>query len=424
MQEHLLQYLWQYRLYASDKKLMTTDGQEMIVINPGQWNRNTGPDFLEAQILIQQTRWVGHVELHLRSSDWLKHKHQDDENYTRLILHVVYEHDSEIRTSDGSSFPTLELKPYLNLQHIQRYQQLQNQSQWIPCESYLARIPSIFIEKQKERMLAERLERRNIDILNCLHEHQGDWKEVFYIELATAFGLHINRESFRNLARRTPLKLLSKYKNSLFRLEALLFGQAGFLYDYFEDEYPLLLQQEYEFHRIKHQLEPMTKNQWKFLRLRPANFPSIRIAQFAQLIHRSSHLLQEVLDCEDIKKLSTLFMTEVSGYWWTHYHFAEASKEREKRTGPSFIQLLLINVVIPFVYVYGKAHAKDFLCERALLWLSALPHEDNQIISQWKMRKIPVEHAADSQALLQLKTMYCDHKRCLECGLGYQVLRM
>jgi hypothetical protein len=207
-------------------------------------------------------------------------------------------------------------------------------------------------------------------------------------------------------------------------LEALLFGQAGFLYDYFEDEYPLLLQQEYEFHRIKHQLEPMTKNQWKFLRLRPANFPSIRIAQFAQLIHRSSHLLQEVLDCEDIKKLSTLFMTEVSGYWWTHYHFAEASKEREKRTGPSFIQLLLINVVIPFVYVYGKAHAKDFLCERALLWLSALPHEDNQIISQWKMRKIPVEHAADSQALLQLKTMYCDHKRCLECGLGYQVLRM
>lgn len=423
MSENLLQFIWQFRLYNASKPLLTTEGLEVIVIHPGTLNKHAGPDFLEAKIKIGNTLWVGNIEVHLKSSDWKKHQHEQNENYSNLILHVVYEHDEEVETHNNSQFPTIELKYHLDKKWLYKYESMMNEQQFIPCEKYIEEVREITIHQQLDRMLTERLEAKTVYIQTLLSQYNYNWHEVFYVVLARSFGLQINQDAFEQLAKSIPLSLFAKHKNNIFQLEALLYGQAGFLFDYFDELYPIQLQKEYQYLQKLYHLKPIEKYRWKFLRLRPANFPTIRIAQYAQLLFQSTHLFSRITEAKSIKEIEQLFQIEVSDFWQSHYTFLETSLEKTKSIGLSFIQLIIINAVIPAIFEYGKLQGKEAYCIKAIEFLKQLKAEKNMIIDQWNLLGIHCESAADSQALLQLKKSYCDKKRCLECSIGFAVLK-
>ncbi len=423
MSENLLQFIWKHRLYASLPVLKTIEGDEVIILHPGQLNVNAGPDFLEARLKIGHTLWAGNIELHLKSSDWNKHEHQENPAYSKLIMHVVYEHDSEIETMNDTTFPTLELKRHIDKTLLLNFENLMHSKTFIPCEELISQVNELTLHQQITRTLMERLEEKTLAIQTLLKRYKNNWQEVFYVQLARGFGLHINQDAFEQLAIQTPLQLLGKHKNNLLQVEALLFGQAGFLFDYFDETYPMLLQSEYEYLKKLHTLHPMEKHQWKFLRLRPANFPTLRIAQFARLIVDSNHLFSKVLSAETIKEIEQLFKINVSDYWLVHYNFLEKSIERNKSLGKTFVHTLIINVIVPMLFIYGKLQGKEAYCEKSIRLLEELPAEKNSIISTWKEIGIKTDNAADTQGLLQLKKKYCDAKNCLECSIGYAVLR-
>ncbi len=423
MSESLLQFIWRHRLYATSSILKTIEGDEIIVLHPGQLNTHAGPDFLEAKLKIGQTLWAGNVELHLKSSDWNKHQHQQNIRYSKLILHVVYEHDADIETMNNTVFPTLELKHHIDERLLLNYEQLMLATKFIPCEKSIQQVRELILHQQLTRMLAERLEEKTLHIKELLKKYNNNWQEVFYVQLARGFGLHINQDAFEQLALQTPLQLLAKHKNNILQIEALLFGQAGFLFDYFDEPYPLVLQNEYEYLKKLHHLSAIEKHHWKFLRLRPANFPTLRIAQFAQLIVDSTHLFSKVIEANSLKEIETLFNVIVSDYWLTHYNFQEKSLIRNKSLGTSFVQTIIINAIIPVLFIYGKLQGQEKYCEKAIEFLQQLPAEKNSIITEWNQIGIKTQSAADTQALLQLKKNYCDTKRCLECGIGFAIMR-
>ena len=423
MTENLLQFIWQHRLYSTKEPLQSTEGETIIVLHPGSLNTHAGPDFLEARIVLNNTLWAGNIEVHVKSSDWILHQHQKDENYDRLILHVVYNNDAGISTSKGSIFSTLELKSYVDESLFDRYKQLMESNRFIPCESIIGSVPSLTIQIQLERMVAERLEEKTGRILELLTLKNNNWQEVFYIQLARAFGIHINQDAFERLALQTPLHLKKKYKNQQPIIEALLFGQAGFLSDYFDEAYPDLLHSEYQYLKKLYDLEPISVHLWKFLRLRPANFPTIRLAQFAQLIFQSTHLFSKMVNAQSLNDLENLFDIDVSGYWLNHYTFRDESAHRKKHLGKSFIHTLISNAVVPSLFIYGKLQGKSNLCEKAIYFLQQLPAESNQIIRKWESKMGVAKNAADTQALLQLHKKYCIPKKCLSCGIGYHILK-
>jgi hypothetical protein len=423
MSEKLLQFIWQHRLYASHLSFKTIEGEPLVVLHPGQLNTHAGPDFIEAKIKIGDTVWVGHVELHCKTSDWNKHLHQEDIRYSKLILHVVFIHDAEITTWDHTLFPTLELKSYIDERLLLRYQQFMLNTKFVSCEDQIHTVPQLQIQQQLSRMLAERLDEKTIPIRESLKRLQNNWHEVFYIQLARGFGVHINQDAFEQLALITPISILAKHRNNLFQIEALLFGQAGFLFDYFDESYPVLLQKEYEYLSKLYHLKPMQKHHWKFLRLRPANFPTLRIAQFAQIIVDAHQLFSKLIEAENIQQLTSLFNITVSDYWLNHYNFNEKSIFKNKPIGSSFMQTLIINTIVPILFLYGKWQGKEEYFNKAIRWLEALPAEKNSIVDEWKRLGIRPQSAADSQALLQLRNKYCDARRCLECSIGYALLK-
>lgn len=423
MTEKLLQFIWQHRLYNTELPLQTTEHETIIVLHPGSLNTHAGPDFLEAKLKIGETVWAGNIEIHLKSSDWNKHLHQHDASYSNLILHVVFEDDEPIRTKDNLYFPTLVLHQHINQALLENYERLMQNHGFIPCAKLIDTVRDITIHQQLDRMLIERLTDKTEYIQALLERFQSNWQEVFYVQLARGFGLHINQDVFERLALQTPLNLFAKHKQQLLQIEALVFGQAGFLNDYFDEAYPQELQREYAYLKKLYSLHSIEQHQWKFLRLRPANFPTLRLAQFAQLLHESSHLFSKIMEADSLKSIEKLFRFTVSEYWLNHYTFQEKSAERTKKLGKTFIQNLIINVIIPTVFLYGKLQAKPSYCNKALEWLRALPPEKNSIIDQWKTTKIDIQSAYDTQALLQLKKHYCDHKQCLSCGIGYALLK-
>ncbi|MCC7028801.1 MAG: DUF2851 family protein [Chitinophagaceae bacterium] len=423
MTENLLHYIWQYRLYTTAIPLKTIDGEPVLVIHPGILNVNAGPDFLEAKIKIGSTTWAGNIEIHTLSSDWDRHQHQKDENYDKLILHVVYMNDAAVKTLHGSGFPTLELHPYLMPELLEKYRHMMHNKATIPCAAHFRSVKKITIALQIQRMLAERLDEKVHGIMALLHQFQNNWQEVLYVQLARSFGLHINQHAFEMLALRTPLGVLAKHKSNPLQIEALLFGQAGFLNDYFDEAYPLLLQQEYNYLKKLHHLEGVSKVLWKFLRLRPANFPTIRIAQFAQLIIQSAHLFSKIKDAAILSEIEKLFAADVSPYWKTHYTFGEISAERDKHVGKAFIQTTIINAIVPTLFVYGRLQGNQDMCDRAIALLQKLPAEKNSILAKWLTLGFTSENAADTQAILQLYNKYCVEKKCLQCGIGYEILK-
>ena len=421
MKESILHYVWQHKLFTAHD-LRTTDGEPVDVIDVGKHNTDAGPDFFNAKIKIGDTLWAGNVEIHTNSSDWSKHNHQSDKAYDSVILHVVDAADTDVYRIDGVQIPQLRLVYSKSIET--NYEKLISEQKWIPCSDKIGSVPAVFIQSWKNALLTERLESKLLAITNLLNENKQHWEDAFYITLARNFGFGTNSQAFETLAKSLPLSALGKHKDQLFQLEALLFGQAGLLNKDATDEYATKLKQEYDFLRSKFSLQPMECSQWKLLRLRPDNFPHVRIAQFAALIHSSSKLFTKMVDNPNIDYLKGIFACKPSSYWQTHYLFAQESAKKSKNLGSQSINSILINTVVPFLFCY--AHQKNIqdLKDKALLILEQIPAERNAIVSGWQNLGLTTESAYDSQALLQLKKLYCDDKKCLRCRIGHKVLTL
>ena len=421
MREDFLHYLWRMKRLRLDQ-LQTTQGESIQILHFGRHNTHAGPDFTEARIKIADTLWVGNVEMHLKSSEWLAHRHQEDKAYDTVILHVVLEEDQIIFRNNGERIPCIELQKRIPPKISKNYQQLLHNVYWIPCQHHFAEVREMTKNLWLDRLLVERLEQKTLSIQERLQHNTNSWEDTFYQVLARNFGLKVNTDPFELLALQTPHKLYAKHKNNLFQIEALLFGQSGLLDEDFEDAYPNALKKEYLFLKGKYQLSPIKKESWRFLRMRPANFPTIRIAQFATLTFQSLHLFSKMLEVKTIKDIEELLTVEISEYWHTHYVFDKPSKKRIKTLGTNTIHLLVMNAIVPCLFLYGTQKDAEEYKDKALALLEELPAEKNAIISQWERLGMRPNSAYQTQALLQLKKEYCTKQRCLECAVGNRIL--
>jgi len=423
MHESFLHFLWRWRRFDVHS-LLSTEGQPIEILHPGEHNSHAGPDFFNARLRIGDTTWAGNVEIHLRASEWLAHHHNDDRAYDNVVLHVVLEEDQPMRRANGERIACLELRHRIPPKIWEAYQRLEHERAWIPCESFFPKTPEVVRLNWLDRVLVERLEQKTAAVAEMLTATSNHWEEAFYRVLARNFGLKVNAEPFEALARSLPLLTLAKHKSSLTQVEALLFGQAGMLDETFADARPLELQREYRHLAHKYGLVPLAASQWKFLRLRPANFPTVRIAQFAALVHQSAHLFSKILEANTLRELENLFDVQPGEYWRDRFQFDKPSVRRAKPLGRDFVHLLVINTVVPFLFFYGKEKGRDELQKRAVRLLEELPPESNTITEGWAaLLGPPARNAYQTQALLHLKTRYCDAKRCLECGVGNAILK-
>jgi hypothetical protein len=422
--EDFLHYIWKFRLF-NRINLRTTEGEELEVYSAGLHNSNAGPDFQNARIRIGETTWAGNAELHISSSDWQKHGHTTDNAYDNVILHVVYRDDVPLLRADGRRVPTLELKDRISAELFNRYHNLVFGNQTIiPCEGTIATVDGLTLQNWLTRILVERMEKRSEAIIAALVNNRGDWEETFYQFLAANFGFKTNALPFELMAKSLPQNILAKHKNSPMQIEALIFGQAGFLADELTDAYPQKLKVEYDFLRKKYNLTPIENHLWKFLRMRPQNFPTIRLAQFATLIVQSNHLFSKILDTQDVKGLKELFGNiHVNEYWLTHYRFDKESKPAGKSLGDSSVNTLLLNTVAQFLFSYGKHLQLQHFVSRSLKLLESIPAEQNNITADFVNLGLKINSAFESQAVLELKNNYCDYKKCLQCGVGIKILK-
>lgn len=420
MKESLLHYVWQYKLFPAEMK--TTAGNGVEIIDIGRVNPNAGPDFFNAKIKMDGTVWVGNVEIHAKSSDWKKHRHTTDKAYDNVILHVVENADGEVFRTNNQPIPQIELKVPEKI--LNNYKELFGEKKWIYCEDKLQNIDKVLVRAWISSLLVQRLEQKMETIHQLLKTSGNNWEEAFYVSLARSFGFGVNSQPFEMLAKSLSQNILGKHKDNLFQIEAMLFGQGGFLEENMDDIYFQKLKKEYSFLRIKYNLTPVPVFQWKMLRLRPDNFPHIRLAQFAQLVFSSSKLFSKIIETSNLADVIKLFNSEVSDYWKEHYTFAKESAFSRKRLGKSSIEILLINTVVPFLFAYSVYKNEEQLRERALEFLEKIPAERNAVISKWNELGIKALSAYDSQALLQLKKKYCDEKNCLRCRFGHKILTM
>lgn len=420
MQESLLQFIWQYSLY-SPAGLRTTDGEPVTIVHPGKRNTDAGPDFTEARIRIGPALFIGQVELHVHSSDWERHGHRQNAAYRNIILHVVYRDD---RPGIAGNTPVLELAGAIPLYVLRQYTDLIETLQPIPCARQLSQVKSLTRESWLGRMLAERWECKLEEWAEQLEQSAGDWRSLLYWRMAANFGFKVNAVPFLMLAQSVPLSILGRHRENLLQVEALLFGQAGLLQGSFIDDYPRRLQEEYVFLAGKYRLRPVPAHLWKFMRLRPANFPTIRIAQFAMLLHRSVHLFTRFLEAGSAAETATLLEVEAGDYWLRHVRFDEPQQKASvKRLGADSVDNIIINTVAPLRFLYAHRQGKLPEQEQALQWLDEVPAENNAVIRRWEEAGWTVQHAAGSQGLLQLYNTYCSGKRCLECAIGLSIIR-
>lgn len=422
MEEAFLHYVWKFQLF-SQTKLKTTAGDELQLIRAGFHNLDSGPDFFNGQIRLGETRWAGNIEIHLKASDWRKHLHQKDQAYDKVILHVVWEADEEIARKNGELIPTLELKGLVKRQLIEKYKLLQNSPTTIPCANQLESVPPRIINQQLDRVLVERMERKSAQIQRLLKQYQNDWEQCLYHLICKYFGFNLNAIPMELLAVNLPLIKLRKHLHNQTELECLLYGQAGFLQREFDDDYPQKLQREFTFLEKKFGLKPIQEHLWKYSKLRPAGFPTIRLSQLAALLHRQQQMFQKLMEVENFKEIEAMFHTQASGYWNNHYQFdKKAERSHTKNLGKNSIYLLLINVIAPLYFTYGQETAKQRFKDQALDLLEKLPPEKNKVIRLWDKLGIKSENSADTQALIELKKQHCDSKKCINCNIGNQIL--
>lgn len=422
MTEEFLHHIWKFRLF-DQLELKTTKGELVEIQKPGEHNFDAGPDFFNGKIKVGETLWAGNVEVHINSSDWKRHLHQNDKAYDNIILHVVNNADTVLHRSTGEEIPTLEIKNRIHKKLYQNYLNFKSSNDWLPCEKQLLVVPEFIINGTKDKLLLERLERKSQSILNSLKLNNNNWEETFYQSLARNFGFKTNAEPFELLAKSLPSIVFGKHKNNLLQLEALLFGQAGMLFEHFSEKYPQQLQNEYAFLKQKFKLHPIEKHLWKYLRLRPINFPSIRIAQFAGLIFSSSHLFSKILELENASELKKIMNVSASEYWESHFMLDRTSTKKPKHLGDESINNIIINTIVPFLFVYGKQKDEEKFVNKALLFLEQTTGESNSIIRKWEELGVSVKTAHSTQALLQLKNEYCNHKKCLNCSIGNYLLK-
>ena len=415
MREEFLYYLWENRL--TDKDLKTAEGEAVEVVVTGYRNTDSGPDFLEAKIQIGDKLWAGHVEIHVKSSDWNRHGHQNDKAYNNVILHVVYENDIQV-----NDIPTLELKGHFDETLFAQYQKFISSKGWIPCEKNIAQVPVFTRLSWLDRMAVERLESKSGTVNKILEANQFDWEDALYKLLMRYFGLKVNNEAFEYLSNILPFKTLLKHADNLLQVEAMLMGCAGFLEDDFTEEYPLLLKREFAVMKAKFNLLTMPAERWKFMRMRPSNFPTIRLAQMAQLIHKNGCLFSKIKAAKNTVEVKALFDMEASDYWEMHWRFGVSTESKPKHLGETTADVLTINAVAPLLFCYGKLHKDESVCETALQFLEETEAEDNAVIRHYAQCGIKAENAMQTQALLHLYSYFCKRKRCIECRIGNVLL--
>ena len=418
--EQLLHYVWKHKIFPL-KELKTTTGQQVEVIDTGLANTDAGPDFFNAKLKLDGVLWIGNIEIHERSSDWFKHGHHADAGYNSVILHIASEIDTEISRSNGERIPQIQL---ICPEAVRtNYKELLETDSYPPCYRIIPSLPPFTAHSWMTALQMERFEQKATLLNERLKRCQGNWEDAFFITLARNFGFGLNGDAFETWAHRLPFRAVDKHRNDLFQIEAIFFGQAGILEDSDGDGYYLRLKKEYTYLQHKFGLIPMDASLWRFLRLRPANFPHIRIAQLACLYHRAYGLLSRIMETETLQGVRDILKGGTSEYWLTHYTFGGSSPSRPKTLSNTSLDLLIINTVVTFLYAYGLHKGNRVLCARAGSFLEELKAENNYITRMWEQCGMKASNAADSQALIQLKKEYCYKKKCLYCRIGYEYLK-
>ena len=421
MKEDFLHYVWQYRKFAFSR-LRTVQGESLQILDVGNSIQHSVPGFFNARIILENQKWAGNIEIHFKSSDWYLYHHGRDSYYDNVILHVVWKHDAGVFRKDNSEIPVLELCHFVSPDLIHEYQKLQARKSWINCEKDIKAIPRFLMQNWNKRLFSERLERKMAPINALLKESSNDWEATFFCLLAKNFGLNVNGGTFFKIARSIPFHVIRKESFDVRCLEALFFGQAGFLTGDSQDDYMKELKDLYDYLSVKYQLKNDFNLRIEFFRLRPDNFPTIRLGQLAMLCHRQRNLFSKIIAAKSLPDFYALFDISASGYWEQHYNFEKSSKLKDKSLSRPFVDLLIINTVIPFKYAYDMFLGKN-ISEDYVRILQEIKPEDNSVISKFKDFGMNPVNAFETQSLLQLKNIYCDKNRCLECVIGVELLK-
>ena len=417
MQERLLQFIWQFR-YFNQRQLILSNGCRLEVLHPGIFNLNQGPDFQQARLRMDGLLWVGNVELHVRTSDWFTHAHHKDSLYRNVILHVVWEDDIN---NPNDPIPVLTLQNLVPKVLLQQYEEWMVSRQFIPCQQQFLQVNYLVMAAWKDRLLVERLERKSSWILDILDQTRQHWEETCWWLLARNFGLKVNADAFEAVARSLPLSLIARHRPQLMQLEALLLGQAGLLTPLFAYQYPALLKREYEFYKAKYSLGQIHLPVY-FLRMRPPSFPTVRLAQLAMLLHSSKQLFRQLLESDSIMELRLLLNVTAGADWDHHYTLEEVAPPKPKHMGEEFTDSIILNTVIPLVFTYGSWKNEQAYKNKAVQWLLQLPAEKNSITNSFRLIGAGTGNAFESQAMIELKTQYCDRKKCLDCAIGNHLI--
>ena len=428
--EEILHYVWKHKLLPLNE-LTTTDGREVEVLDPGLHNRDAGPDFFNAKVRIGDALWVGNVEIHLRSSEWYAHGHDRDSKYNNVVLHVVAEADTDVLTNDHRYLPQLILKVPDSVR--EHYDELLTTDHYPPCYRIIKNLSPLMVHSWMAALQTERLEQKTQAIAERVRQCDGSWEDAYFQTLARNFGFGINGEAFEQWALSVPLSSVGHHRDDLFQIEAIFMGQAGLLNpdsvpsrykaDALAEGYFTRLRNEYLYLQHKFSLQPIDHHQWRFLRLRPQNFPYIRIAQLAQLYYSRQASLSQLVECRSVNEIIKILDTHATPYWQTHYVFGSESERSEKTISPASRRLIVINTAIPMLFAFGRHKHDERLCDRAFDLLEELRAEQNHITRMWQECGLSVSTAGDSQALIQLKKEYCDRKDCLRCRIGYEYLK-
>lgn len=424
MKESFLHHIWQMQ-YFNKQNLQTNLHEPVMIFNPGSYNTDSGPDFSNARIRIGSVEWVGSVEIHTLSSEWINHRHDEDEAYRNVILHVVWKMDKPIYRSDQSLLPTIELRGLVAEELILLYRQLVNSSFSIPCKNSFPLVSPIARTMMMEKTMIARLDRKAQEIIHLLDKNGGNWEEVFYQMLCKSFGFKVNAAPFYQLAKALPIRIIQKHRDRPEVVEALMFGQAGFLESKKGDAYYLSLRKEYQYLAKKYAIEKdkLPKAQWKFLRLRPANFPTLRIAQLSAVLGCKGSLFSNVLEVKVKGDLSSFFSVPPSAYWQLHYQFSKKVNSSAHELGQSSLDSLMINLIVPFWAAYARRMDREEYMDRALNLLHQIAPENNKIIRLWTELGQAPDTAWQSQALIELFNSFCQQKNCLNCNIGAALVR-
>jgi hypothetical protein len=421
MKEDFLHYLWKFKKFDTSN-LQTSNREPITILHSGNYLQLAGPDFFNAQLIIGGQKWAGNVEIHIKSSDWYIHHHEQDEAYENVILHVVWEHDTEIFRKNNTEIPVLELRDYVSNETLGNYESLMQPKSWIFCEREIASVDAFVLKNWQERLFFERLERKSKPIDELLLKTNSDWEAVLFCLLAKNFGLNTNGEIFMKVAESIPFAVIRKERQEVGNIEALLFGKAGLLEIGKEDTYFSDLKMRFDYLSHKYRLSKVAIEPVQFFKHRPDNFPTIRLSQFANLYAGRPHLFAEIINAASVIMLYEIFSVAVSEYWKTHYQFDKESPKKAKALSKSFVDLIIINTIVPLQFAYAKAHGKE-IAETIIALTEQISPESNAIIDKFNSFGIATTSAFETQSLLQLKNDYCNRSRCMECAVGVELLK-